>query len=73
MWQPISTAPGDGTPVDLWVRHFDADIRPHRVCDMVLVDDRVWRRALGNVLMERLADVLTPTHWMPQPDPPKQN
>lgn len=67
-WQPIETAPKDGTKVDLWVKHIDTP--DHRECDMVMVDG-VWRRSCGKVLMSRLEDVLTPTHWMLPPAPPE--
>lgn len=68
-WQDISTAPNDGTPVDLWVRHIDGHER--REANMVLVDKQVWKRALGPVLMSNLEAVNTPTHWRPLPAPPR--
>jgi hypothetical protein len=69
-WQPIETAPKDGTPVDLWCVHFDKDTLPCRKPDMVFVEGAGWRYSIGRVLMDRLENVRTPTHWMPSPAAP---
>lgn len=67
-WQPIETAPTDGTAIDLW-----ADGR--RVTDCFW--QRGWRQRYAEApeaveysvaLSERPA---TPTHWMPRPEAPK--
>ena len=74
-WQPIETAPKDGTVVDLWIRAKDHEFRAE---DMRWDSDRItgeigWiddgtdailHRAYGGVEM-------APTHWMPLPEPPK--
>lgn len=61
-WQPIETAPKDGTPIRLkWqgttVTAIGRWTTPERAMDE-------WRDIQGN-------DILTmPTHWMPLPNPP---
>ena len=60
MWQPIASAPFDGTRVLLfregWVEHTAA-----AYWDM---NWREWITVGGNVFTG-------PTHWMPLPEPPK--
>lgn len=61
-WQPIETAPTDGSPV--WVYG-----GRHRVATIVEADGEYWRWCVteGSLLM--------PTHWMPAklPEPPYDN
>jgi len=65
-WQPIESAPRDGTPVDLWMaatNEYDAYLIPNCSYD---VDDELWFEG-------ELVEVDgTPTHWMPLPDAPEQ-
>jgi hypothetical protein len=56
-WQPINTAPRDGTPVDLWHKSGFRMTEPW--WDR---DDKVWSCAMGNDQF---------THWMPVPESPK--
>lgn len=61
-WQPIETAPKDGTPIDIWCAGF-------RYCNAY------WGRAEKHWLTEDgdlIYDIYFehPTHWMPEPDPP---
>jgi hypothetical protein len=56
-WQPIATAPRDGTVVDLW--HKDGFRLTDNWWDS---EDGVW------VSMFDDSDL---THWMPIPEPPK--
>lgn len=55
-WQPISTAPKDGT----FILAFDGEVR-------VMIWSLFFRRGWisGN------ADEREPTHWMPLPEPPR--
>jgi len=58
-WQPIETAPKDGTEVLVYV--------PRRLGPIYaearnVTGNQWWGRVLGN---------LRPTHWMPLPEPPK--
>lgn len=41
-WQPIETAPEDGTPVDLWVSIPHAPLEGRRVTDALWLDGK-WR------------------------------
>lgn len=55
-WQPIETAPRDGTPVDLWHRVGT------RMCEVWWdADDKCWSNC---------SDDSDYTHWMPCPAPP---
>lgn len=62
-WQPIKTAPKDGTVViGFDMTKDDDDGLPHGV-DFMRTDDRgVW--------IDPLTNRLSPTHWMPLPSPP---
>ena len=55
-WQPIETAPKDGTIVLVWSENSG------RVIDHYAEDYRSWYR---------FTKYLQPTHWMPLPKPPK--
>lgn len=68
-WQPIETAPKDGTAI--WL--FEATDWP--VCGVYRVisgEDFHWEGWLyaDELLSEVKPDGLTPTHWMPLPEPP---
>ncbi len=56
-WQPINTAPKDGTYVLVYGRHEGVRIGKWET----LFDD--WEAPYEGGLLE-------PTHWMPLPDPP---
>lgn len=57
-WQPIETAPKDGTVIDIWVKGGVG-----RLVDVWWdADDRCWVTGAPD------ADI---THWMPQPEAPK--
>lgn len=71
-WQPIETAPKDGTKVDLWcINHLHYAKAGQRVCnvDWGRVTDWMgnerddWRHGHG--------EDLQPTHWQPLPPPPE--
>lgn len=81
MWQPIETAPKDGTEVLAWRE--DAGIflarwtSPEEFC----TSDELEALSEADAAQEdwfaadfvqgsRLDDGLVPTHWMPLPDPP---
>jgi len=64
-WQPIETAPKDGTAVDLWVKSGDGKMRWR-------IPDCWWHT--GSNLWRALSVAIHPsnvTHWMPPPDPPE--
>lgn len=54
-WQPIASAPRDGTPVDLW--HRDG----FRITEQWWTDDGCWSCVMDDDDF---------THWMPLPAPP---
>ena len=71
-WQPIETAPKDGTSVDLWVvpRGFSAG--GGRVCDAWFFDGQWWVYAEDGDEQNRgkIPNEIV-THWMPPPEPPR--
>lgn len=81
-WQPISTAPKDGTPILIWEpgphafgnreRHNEYDERG-KVISFAEYDDVRWAigywRPTGS-WGNRNAARVNPTHWMPLPAPP---
>lgn len=78
-WQPIETAPKDGTVIDLWVGgdHRRTSCywgRPHHCCgEMGSYCDSEWHDLVeGWVgdLNEPLGVFTAPTHWMPLPPSP---
>lgn len=64
-WQPIETAPQDGTPVlGFWKgdgRHVD-----ERNYALTLFERGTWLDALDSSV-----EYGDPNHWMPLPEPPK--
>jgi len=80
-WQPIETAPRDGTPILLFwdeghldsrfVGYFDTEANeaPHRDNrSMYPFGPFVWRISMADC--GAVAEELV-THWMPLPEPPK--
>ena len=57
-WQPIETAPKDGTRILLW-------LEPTRIAMPFAWQDGRW---MGDDYPLNMA---TPTHWMPIPPPPE--
>ena len=72
-WQPISTAPRDGTHVDLWIE-IRASLQSFgmgdsfRVPDCWCSDRGTWNYHVGYVIRSLQSDHVT--HWMPLPAPP---
>lgn len=64
-WRPISTAPTNGTMVDLWE---NTPVGGFRRTDALFRDGRwiVWDSDYANGFEE----IVCPTHWMPLPKPP---
>jgi hypothetical protein len=70
-WQPIETAPKDGTAIDLWSAH---DLRVADAAWDVTEHGRVdepdvygWTTSQGHGSVEYLGPFI---HWMPRPAPP---
>lgn len=69
-WQPIETAPQDGTPIlatsgqimpEIW--RWESDMYATRPNPSWLPMDRIMGKAWARAHQ--------PTHWMPLPEPPK--
>ncbi len=71
-WQPIETAPRDGTRVLLW---WDGDFAPvaHWEPDGWAYHMTMnWMADRGCVIADALLGY-EPTHWMPLPEPPQED
>ncbi len=67
-WQPIETAPKDGTLVDLWIKAADCEFR---ACDANWSEHFECWEINGTPLSEYYMNVgYYPTYWMPRPKPP---
>jgi hypothetical protein len=71
-WQPISTAPRDGTDIIVYTIHGDVEITNY------FIMTREVYEPTGDGLFSRREETSyegwngnTPTHWMPLPEPPK--
>jgi hypothetical protein len=60
-WQPIETAPKDGTLILVW-RAAVLDRVAHHGIDMWSDKSQAWWSSLPSQ---------QPTHWMPLPEPPR--
>ena len=70
-WQDISTAPKDGTVVDLWAAERER-YDNSRITDCFFVRGQ-WvhtRTIYDEDTDDELAPLFNPTHWMPLPPPP---
>lgn len=70
-WEPIETAPMDGTEIDVWARNDKGMER--RICNvswerMADWDGREFDGWTG--MYPHYGGKYTPTHWMPLPEPP---
>lgn len=74
-WQPIETAPKDGSIIDLWVElrnnQFAGSFRAQRYTNMHWEVYR-WRGGWRGDDLSHLIGDIRATHWMPLPTPPKQ-
>ncbi|PXV60675.1 hypothetical protein SAMN04487785_102403 [Dyella jiangningensis] len=82
-WQPIETAPRDGTEIIVgfdcatqWIVHMafyrsESEIREMEgIGDWSMEDVGWWSYTLTSVGQERLDGYRTPTHWIPLPKVP---
>ena len=65
-WQPIETAPKDGTKIDLWDAAYGCRVVNAKWDNHYSTGDKSWGRNSvdGPFCYE-------PTHWMPIPQPPE--
>lgn len=74
-WQPIETAPKDGTDVLVMYMHIDTQV-VHNAFFASEADGwdsgdvGWWSYEHSEVSRIKLDDWMEPTHWMPLPDPP---
>lgn len=61
-WQPIETAPKDGTQFLGWDQGYFIVV--YWEIDDDVEEDQCWRISYSG-------DLMFPTHWMPLPEPPK--
>lgn len=65
-WQPIKTAPKDGTPILIYERENDC------VCEgRYVVDACRWFERNAHPTDAWDGEIYRPTHWMPLPNPPR--
>ncbi len=68
-WQPIETAPKDGTPVLVYAQLDPPEKWAAYMRDLPpLIAITSWHHDAGFCVCE----VREPTHWMPLPDPPSK-
>lgn len=69
-WRDMSTAPLDGTKVDVWVRPWDAfaNGNPARITDAWFEGGK-WKRVIAG-WTHNIEASGEPTHWMPRPTEP---
>lgn len=81
-WQPIETAPKDGTLFLCWVsavRHGETDDGQQYQQDASQIDFCAWRNGPPDMpehgyfdpCCGQVGDAQGVTHWMPLPEPPK--
>lgn len=62
-WEPIETAPKDGTPI--------LACRYEPTCDVMPVVSCFWSRLSEGWFCEMAGRTVTPNYWMPLPAPPR--
>jgi len=77
-WQPIDTAPKDGVRVLLVDAYGDIDIAAYEeeIEERFVLTDpskKSYEKVREIVGYWNTENVFNPTHWMPLPDPPKEN
>ena len=78
-WEPIETAPKDGTPILLWCLYenkYGEVLGPYFWVGPPQDDYDVspgWYPTQDDGDFDGLASDETPTHWMPLPEPPESD
>ena len=72
-WQPIGTAPKDGSPILAVVQWKWSDDTPGEAQDVVHWHHAgFWACSTPMNYLQSLDDGVEPTHWMPLPAPPSE-
>jgi hypothetical protein len=75
-WQPIETAPKDGTIIDVWLGDCPPEDAFFYCGGKGSLRSANWHWQNGKFRPYLGLNILTtfvePTHWMPLPEPPKQ-
>jgi hypothetical protein len=72
-WQPIYTAPKDGTRVDLWGKCLLRwDKASERIVNVAWGPVRDWMGNERDDWQHGRGEDFQPTHWMPLPAPPHE-
>ena len=66
-WQPIETAPKDGTRALVWISLKGDHVRDRSYAMIACYDGFVWRHGHSDYILST-----QPTHWMNLPSPPKE-
>jgi Protein of unknown function (DUF551) len=69
-WQPIETAPKDGTDVLLYLPDADPPVRLGRYVAQGVTRSGHWFSYAGRVKSPRDREIV-PSHWMPLPEAPR--
>ena len=70
-WQPIETAPKDGTVIDLWgINHLHYAKAGTRIVNVAWGPVRDWMGHEREDWQHGRGDDFEPTHWMPLPPKP---
>lgn len=74
-WQPIETAPADGTLIDLWIINYlgEGERLPHCKWDSWSYPSGEWVQQYAEAsgaFFKAFDDREKATHWMPVPSPP---
>jgi hypothetical protein len=72
-WQPIETAPRDGTEFDVWVSHHECYTNaPKRIANCRYIGEELqYKHSHGWFPLHRPFKVIV-THWMPLPAAPTE-
>jgi hypothetical protein len=72
-WQPIETAPKDGTRILAYIPWKWADGGEGEQLDVIAWDERatMWFSPTAPNYVQGCDSECLPTHWQPLPDPPK--
>jgi hypothetical protein len=73
MWQPIETAPKDGTIIDVWLGEATEDVIDFYCAEGTRrATDWHWKKGQFRPYMPgtMVTVFAQPTYWMPLPDPP---